>query len=118
LKLKVLITFDIIRVDNFRGHIWNQHIVLIEMSRNGENRRGRLITTHQPTHQPTHPDNKGFRDFEKGGSSPVFLKTQLWCTNNVLKLKDCQVDPIANVSLFSSEDKNIISGKNIFQYFF
>ena len=56
---------------------------------------------------PTHPDNKGFRDFKKGRSSPAFLKVQFWFLNHILNWKDCQVDTIGLAPLFTSGDKSL-----------
>ena len=45
-KLNLLITFYLIVVDNFWGHIWNQHILLIIIPDFEENQRTQNITTH------------------------------------------------------------------------
>ena len=50
-KLKLIITFDIIAVDNFYDHIWNQHIMLVKILKYEGNQRGKKSP---PTHQPTH----------------------------------------------------------------
>ena len=63
-KLKLIITFDIIAVDNFYDHIWNQHIMLVKILKYEGNQRGKKSP---PTHQPTHPHNKTFLGFKKGG---------------------------------------------------
>ena len=57
-------TFDIIAVDNFYGHIWNQHILLVKILKNEGNQRGKKSP---PTHPPTNPHNKTFLGFKKGG---------------------------------------------------
>ena len=77
-KLKLIITFDIIAVDNFYDHIWNQHILLVKILKYEGNQRGKKISTHQPTHQPTHPHNKTFLGFKKGGYYRVKWKVESW----------------------------------------
>ena len=53
--LKLIITFDIIAVDNFYDHIWNQHIVLVKILKYEGNQRGKKSPpTHPPTNPPTH----------------------------------------------------------------
>ena len=66
-------------VDNFRGHIWNQHIFLVIIRDFEKNQRTLTITTHPPTY----PDNKGFRRFEKGRFTLVFLKPPFSFTNAI-----------------------------------
>ena len=47
--------------------------------KNKENRKTLLI----PTHPATHSENKGFRDFQKGGYSRIFLRPQFWFANHI-----------------------------------
>ena len=49
-KLKLIITFDIIAVDNFYDHIWNQHILLVKILKYEGNQRGKKSP---PTNPPT-----------------------------------------------------------------
>ena len=49
-KIKLFIAFDLVPVDNFWGHIWNQHILLVTILDFEENRSTQNITTHSPTH--------------------------------------------------------------------
>ena len=100
-KLKLLITFDVIVIDNFWCQIWNQRILLVNILENEENRRTLLITIHPPTH----PDNKGFWGFKKGRSSFVFLKAPFSFLIHILNWKDCQVDPIGFAPHLPSGDK-------------
>ena len=53
-KLKLIITFDIIAVDNFYDHIWNQHIVFVKILKYEGNQRGKKISIHPPTHTIKH----------------------------------------------------------------
>ena len=68
-KLKLIITSKIIAVDNFKDHIWNQHILLVNIPKNEDNQRGKKITTHPPTHTI-----KLFWVSKKGGYYRVKLK--------------------------------------------
>ena len=83
-KLKLLITFEIIAVDNFKHHIWSHHILLVNIQKNEDNRRGKKISTNPPTNPPT-PSNKTFSRFQKGGlpmrilKPPVPLPTPIKC---------------------------------------
>ena len=50
-RSKLLITFDLISVDNFWGQIWNQCILLVNIPKNEESWRSVLITSHAPAHR-------------------------------------------------------------------
>ena len=52
-KLKLIITFDIIAVDNFYDHIWNQHILLVKILKYEGNQRGKK-NINPPTHTIKH----------------------------------------------------------------
>ena len=49
-----------------------------------------------PTHPPTHPDNKGFRDVQKGRYSRVFFEDPNLVRQSHIKWKDCKVDPLGH----------------------
>ena len=53
-KLKLIITFDIIAVDNFYNHIWKQHILLVKILKYEGNQKGKKISTNPPTHTIKH----------------------------------------------------------------
>jgi len=57
-----LVTFDIIPVDNFYNHIWNQHILDVNILKYEGYQRGKKSS---PTHPNTHPQNKTFVGFKK-----------------------------------------------------
>ena len=76
LKLKLLITFDLLAVDNVRGNICNQHILIVTILRKI---KGPKKST--PTYPPTHSDNEVFRGSEKGRFTLVLLKSQFSLPN-------------------------------------
>ena len=51
-KLKLIITFDIIAVDNFYDHIWNHHIMPVKILKYEGNQREKNL--HPPTHTIKH----------------------------------------------------------------
>ena len=53
LKLKLIITFDIIVANIFQAHIGNQHSLFVNILENPENRSGQNITTLPPNHHNT-----------------------------------------------------------------
>ena len=56
-KLKLIITFDVIAVDNFYCYIWHQHSLLVKTLENEVNLSGNKIATH--------PHDKAFLGFPK-----------------------------------------------------
>ena len=48
-------TFNLMPVDNFRGHTWNKRSLVVNILESQENRRGQNITTSQPTHSLIQP---------------------------------------------------------------
>ena len=73
-KLQLLITFDLIAVDNLRGQLWNQNITGIKEKSND-------LFDHNPH---IHPTGQGFRGVKKGQASPVFLSVKFWFLNHIL----------------------------------
>ena len=95
----MLVTFDLIAVDNFWSQIWNQ-VSFVLLYSNLSEIEGPFWSP------PTHPDNKGFWGFKKGRSSLVFLKAPFSFLIHILNWKDCQVDPIGFAPLLPSGDKH------------
>ena len=71
-KFKLLITYDLMAVDNLWGQIWNQRILLVNILENEENRGTNLITVH-----PAIPliNTITVSQCKKGLSSRVFLRS-------------------------------------------
>ena len=61
LKIEMLTTSDKKTVDSFKHHIWNQHILLVNILEFEENRRRLLMS--RPSVHSSHPHNKGFFQF-------------------------------------------------------
>ena len=43
-------TFNLMPVDNFKGHTWSKRSLTVDILESQENRRVQNITTSQPTH--------------------------------------------------------------------
>ena len=85
------ITFYVIRIDNFEGHIWDQRIMIVTMTENEVNRRIVLIPTDITTHfKETHPSGQrafgtrwrrlttGPRRGKKASHAAEFVRILLW----------------------------------------
>ena len=59
-QTRIAITFDVVAVDYFWEHTWNQRIMLVKVLENEENRRTTFITIHPPTRPP----NRTIKVFE------------------------------------------------------
>ena len=74
-RYKMIITFDVIAVDNFKAHFWNHHFMLVNIPKNEVNRREE--DPHPRTHPPIHPPTHTIKHFwvsKKGGYYRVNLK--------------------------------------------